>query len=201
SAMSKTSRPPSCVTVQCPECSTFVEFDLPKSSEPSVCNVACFSCKKPFPMDVSEVPFWKSASSDTTARSAATSNASDADGAKQSATSPPPRPKRKDGRTKGTDEEPLETEYYEWLEVSPTASASEIKKKYYVLALKYHPDKNPSAEAEEKFKQISEAYQVLSDPKLRSQYNELGAEKNREDANMVDPTAFFNMLFGGERFV
>ncbi|KAJ1724244.1 DnaJ-like protein [Coemansia erecta] len=199
--MSKTSRPPSCVTVQCPECSTFVEFDLPKSSEPSACKVACFSCKKPFPMDVSEVPFWKPASSDTTARSAATPGASDADGAKQSATSPPPRPKRKDGRTKGTDEEPLETEYYDWLEVSPTASPSEIKKKYYVLALKYHPDKNPSAEAEEKFKQISEAYQVLSDPKMRSQYNELGAEKNRDDANMVDPTAFFNMLFGGERFV
>ncbi|KAJ1942234.1 DnaJ-like protein, partial [Linderina macrospora] len=99
------------------------------------------------------------------------------------------------------DENPLETEYYEWLEVAPTATQSEIKKKYYVLALKYHPDKNPSAEAEEKFKQISEAYQVLSDPKLRKQYNELGAEKNREENSMIDPTFFFNQLFGGERFV
>ncbi|KAJ1880526.1 DnaJ-like protein, partial [Kickxella alabastrina] len=42
---------------------------------------------------------------------------------------------------------------------------------------------------------------VLSDPKQRSQYNELGAMKNREDNAMVDPTFFFNQLFGGERFL
>ncbi|KAJ2221393.1 DnaJ-like protein [Coemansia sp. RSA 1722] len=205
--MPKTSRPPSCIAVQCPECSVFVEFDLPRSDEPALCQVSCYSCKKNFPMDVSEVPFWKAGESADAARSApadekakAKATASPSASA-SSAQSPPPKPKRKDGRTKGTDEMPLETEYYEWLEVSPSASQAEIKKKYYVLALKYHPDKNPSEEAEEKFKQISEAYQVLSDPNLRSQYNELGAEKNRVDSSMVDPTAFFNQLFGGERFV
>ncbi|KAI8325215.1 DnaJ-domain-containing protein, partial [Martensiomyces pterosporus] len=99
------------------------------------------------------------------------------------------------------DEDPLETEYYDWLEVSPTATQPEIKKKYYVLALKYHPDKNPSAEAEEKFKHISEAYQVLSDPKARQKYNEFGAEKNRDENTVVDTMGLFNQLFGGERFV
>ncbi|KAJ2790822.1 DnaJ-like protein, partial [Coemansia guatemalensis] len=74
-------------------------------------------------------------------------------------------------------------------------------KKYYALALKFHPDKNPSPEADERFKQISEAYQVLSDPKLRHEYNERGAEKNRPDDAMIDPTFFFTQLFGGERFV
>ncbi|KAJ1645663.1 DnaJ-like protein [Coemansia erecta] len=193
--MPKTSRPPSCIAVQCPECKVFVEFDLPQSDEPALCQVTCYSCKKDFPMDVSEVPFWKANTKPRNGQQKKTASSSSASSAQS------PKPKRKDGRTKGTDEDPLETEYYEWLEVSPGATQAEIKKKYYVLALKYHPDKNPSEEAEEKFKQISEAYQVLSDPKLRSQYNELGAEKNRVDASMVDPTAFFNQLFGGERFV
>ncbi|KAJ2252621.1 DnaJ-like protein, partial [Coemansia sp. RSA 451] len=110
-------------------------------------------------------------------------------------------PKRTDGRTKGTDETPLETEYYEWLEVAPTATQAEIKKKYYMLALKFHPDKNPTPEAEERFKQIAEANQILSDPKLRHEYNERGAAKNRPDDANIDPAFFFTQLFGGEPFV
>ncbi|KAJ2718607.1 DnaJ-like protein [Coemansia sp. Benny D115] len=168
--MAKSSRSPTCIAVQCPNCSDYVEFDLPKGDEPVSFDVDCFVCKKPFPMDVSD------------AREVPSGGAS---------ASSPPKTKRKDGRKKGTAEEPLETEYYEWLEVAPSATQAEIKKKYYFSL----------PEAEEKFKQISEAYQVLSDPKLRSQYNELGAEKNREDNAMVDPMSFFNQLFGGERFV
>jgi len=61
---------------------------------------------------------------------------------------------------------------YDTLGVSPEASESEIKKVYRKLALKYHPDKNPDdPAAEEKFKEISEAYSILSDPGRRQQYD------------------------------
>ena len=67
-------------------------------------------------------------------------------------------------------------EYYEILGVSKTATADEIKKSYRKLALKYHPDKNPdNAEAEAKFKKISEAYAVLSDAKKRKEYDTYGS--------------------------
>ncbi|KAJ2893432.1 DnaJ-like protein, partial [Coemansia aciculifera] len=196
--MGRPSRSPTCIAVQCPACAEFVEFDLPKRNELPQCSVTCFACKKDFPMDVGDVPFWKSSGTASATGSGTRSTSIPGAGSTDPKS---PKPKRKDGRTKGTDEAPLETEYYDWLEITPAATQAEIKKKYYVLALKYHPDKNPSAEAEDKFKQISEAYQVLADPKQRHQYNELGAEKNREDNAMVDPAFFFNQLFGGERFV
>lgn len=66
-------------------------------------------------------------------------------------------------------------DYYAILGVSKTASASEIKKKFRQLALKYHPDRNPgNEEAEAKFKEISEAYEVLSDSDKRAQYDRFG---------------------------
>ena len=66
-------------------------------------------------------------------------------------------------------------DYYAILGVSKTASASEIKKKFRQLALKYHPDRNPgNEEAEAKFKEISEAYEVLSDIDKRAQYDRFG---------------------------
>ena len=65
-------------------------------------------------------------------------------------------------------------DYYEILGLSRSASGAEIKDSYRKLALKYHPDRNKSPEAEGKFKEISEAYAVLSDPNKRRQYDMLG---------------------------
>jgi len=66
-------------------------------------------------------------------------------------------------------------DYYEVLGVSRDASPEEIKRAYRKLALKYHPDRNKSKEAEERFKEISEAYAVLSDPEKRAHYDRFGA--------------------------
>lgn len=67
-------------------------------------------------------------------------------------------------------------DYYAILEISKKASDEEIKKAYRKLALKYHPDKNKSPEAEEKFKLVAEAYEVLSDKKKRDIYDQFGEE-------------------------
>jgi len=65
-------------------------------------------------------------------------------------------------------------DYYEILGVPRTASSEEIKDAYRKLAMEYHPDRNKAPDAEEKFKEISEAYAVLSDEEKRRQYDELG---------------------------
>ncbi|MDU4860008.1 MAG: molecular chaperone DnaJ [Terrisporobacter othiniensis] len=68
-------------------------------------------------------------------------------------------------------------DYYDVLGVGKSADATEIKKAYRKLAMKYHPDKNPGdKEAEEKFKEINEAYEVLSDETKRNNYDQFGHE-------------------------
>ena len=62
-------------------------------------------------------------------------------------------------------------DYYDILGIDRNADKREIKKAYRKLALKYHPDKNPSKKAEERFKDISEAYAVLSDYEKRNMYD------------------------------
>ncbi|MFH0900907.1 MAG: molecular chaperone DnaJ [Pseudomonadota bacterium] len=76
---------------------------------------------------------------------------------------------------------PMKRDYYEVLGISRTADAGEVKKAYRKLALEYHPDRNPGDKtAEEKFKEAAEAYEVLSNPDKRQQYDRFGHEGMRQ---------------------
>lgn len=90
-----------------------------------------------------------------------------------------------------------ETKLYEILEVSPTASESELKSAYRKLALKYHPDKNPNAG--DKFKEISHAYDVLSDAQKREVYDQYGEAglQGEGGAGGMSPEDIFAQFFGG----
>lgn len=67
-------------------------------------------------------------------------------------------------------------DFYKVLGVSPESNEDEIKKAYRKLALKFHPDKNSDTDAEDKFKEIAEAYEILTDPQKRSIYDQFGEE-------------------------
>lgn len=98
-------------------------------------------------------------------------------------------------------------DYYEVLGVSKSATADEIKKAYRKAALKYHPDKNPGdKEAEEKFKEAAEAYDVLSDTQKRSRYDQFGHSMGQSGFGggggfggftMEDIFEQFGSIFGG----
>ncbi|KAK7915941.1 hypothetical protein WMY93_011702 [Mugilogobius chulae] len=75
-----------------------------------------------------------------------------------------------------SDSSTAQRSYYEALELQPTATQAQIKKAFRTLALKFHPDKNKSAEAEERFREIAEAYRVLSSSEERKRYDLLGHE-------------------------
>jgi molecular chaperone DnaJ len=113
-------------------------------------------------------------------------------------------------------------DYYDILGVQRDANKDQIKNEYRKLALKYHPDRNKSPDAEERFKEISEAYAILSDDDKRAQYDRFGhagidSRYSTEDifrgANFDDILrdlgfgfgggvgSIFDMLFGGGRRV
>jgi len=95
-------------------------------------------------------------------------------------------------------------DYYEVLGISRNSNPDEIKKAYRKLAIQYHPDKNPGdKQAEEKFKEIAEAYAVLSDPQKKSRYDQFGhaGMSGQPDfggfSNIEDIFSAFGDIFGG----
>lgn len=87
-------------------------------------------------------------------------------------------------------------DYYEVLGIDKNASSEDIKKSYRKLAKKYHPDINKEAGAEEKFKEINEAYEVLSDPQKKQIYDEYG-HAGLENGGMGGYDGFSGFSSGG----
>uniref|UniRef100_A0A3B4FCL9 DnaJ homolog subfamily B member 5-like n=1 Tax=Pundamilia nyererei TaxID=303518 RepID=A0A3B4FCL9_9CICH len=98
---------------------------------------------------------------------------------------------------------PAGKDFYKVLGVSPESNEDEIKKAYRKMALKFHPDKNSDADAEDRFKEIAEAYEILTDPKKRGIYDQFGEEGLKNGGNIFrsnfhgDPHSTFSSFFNG----
>ncbi|MEQ2182269.1 hypothetical protein GOODEAATRI_020591, partial [Goodea atripinnis] len=94
---------------------------------------------------------------------------------------------------------PAGKDFYKVLGVLPESNEDEIKKAYRKMALKFHPDKNSDPDAEEKFKEIAEAYEILTDPQKRSIYDHFGEEAGQGNVSrhnfQNDPHATFSSFF------
>src|SRR5450432_254751 len=101
-------------------------------------------------------------------------------------------------------------DYYEILGISKSGTADEIKKAYRKVAMQFHPDRNPGDHtAEEKFKEAAEAYEILSDPDKRAQYDRYGHSSfasgrgvgfSTHNMNMEDIFSQFGDIFGDDVF-
>lgn len=104
---------------------------------------------------------------------------------------------------------PVDLHYYEVLQVDPSAPISAIKQSYYRQAMLHHPDKLPTgtspserAHHDDLFKEINEAYHVLSDTERRARYDQLGkGGVSASDLDQLDPREMFKQMFGGDAFV
>tara|TARA_B100000686_G_scaffold352365_1_gene454101 strand:- start:1281 stop:2201 length:921 start_codon:yes stop_codon:yes gene_type:complete len=98
----------------------------------------------------------------------------------------------------------VKRDYYEVLGVDRNVSQNDLKKAFKRLAIKYHPDKNPgNKEAEDKFKEAAEAYEILSDPSKRTTYDQFGHQGvnssfGQSGFRNVDINDIFNNIFGGD---
>lgn len=93
----------------------------------------------------------------------------------------------------------MNEDYYKTLGVSKTATAEEIKKAYRKLALQYHPDRNKTKEADKKFKEVTAAYEVLSDPQKRQTYDQFGSAAFNQGAGGPGGPFGGGNPFGGQQ--
>jgi molecular chaperone DnaJ len=97
----------------------------------------------------------------------------------------------------------IKRDYYQVLGLARDASQEEIKRAYRQLAFQYHPDHNKDKDAEQKFKEINEAYEVLSNPEKRAAYDRFGAAgipefgRGFEEFDFSDLGSIFDAFFGG----
>ncbi|TFK51506.1 DnaJ-domain-containing protein [Heliocybe sulcata] len=180
------------ITSTCPQCNTPGEFlvPMPPPRPGSVLNIRCHKCKSIFnhAFYPTQLPSAITATPSSSGSQTFFSGGRSGGGRR--------------GRKIGTQEKPLETRYYDIMNVPVDATTEDIKKAYRRLAIKLHPDKNPNdPEAEERFKELAIAYQTLSDPELRKKYNEFGPKESAPEGGYVDPEEIFGSIFGGERFV
>ncbi|OCF30716.1 chaperone regulator [Kwoniella heveanensis BCC8398] len=179
------------IPADCPNCRSQQEYMLPPTFIGTL-RVRCGACKQ----------FFNHPQPKPTSSSSSSSSRFPGAGSSSNANSGPSSSGR---RGIGTDRNPIDLAYYDVLGLDSQCTTEEVKKAYRRLAIKLHPDKNrDDPDAEEKFKQISIAYQVLSDPELRHKYNEFGQKNGGGVAEPAggfqDPEEVFGKMFGGDRF-